>query len=629
MKKIVLKSIELSNWRGQNRIVKFNDGVTTIAGRNGTGKTSIMEAFFWLLSGYTSPTMAKNTNLFDEREELTKDTPEAIVSAKIMIDDLEYSITKKAKAKFKKDTSTGEYVKAPSDTYTMLVDSMEFSASMFQEWLEANICSANLIPYLLHGSFFTTLVYEDKNEARKLLKDFSDATISNIGDEYSFINEQKKKGYTIDMIETSLRGEKKELDKKLSFIDGEINSKRTFISTNEEDFDAIRAQIKVLSKELSDIENGNESLKQKKKIESDLSGLYSKMSELTRIERERKDKRVDEAYSRLLKAESKLKNHMKSSTTKEEIEDVRNEVERLEAEKANLLKEHEFISKTKFDGKCPTCGQDIPQEASEEREMQFLKSKKDKLEQIKTIGKRVSLELKNKRMLLVAMSSSIHNEQQELQEIRKEVDDCKALYYEEVNKEATNDEIERVKKEIDKLSKKCDENSDEDNKEEELKCKINNLTSLLGRESLIGSTKEELENLILERKKVADRFVSLEGNIQLCKAYKQECAEILSKDINKGLTNCRIEMWEKKKDGELTPSCAIVSNDGVRFSTMNTAKRLLIESELQDFFCERVGVSFPTFYDEANRFDEYNTPKRNDKQVVLIKVENNLDVIIC
>ena len=54
-KKAIIKRLSLANFKGlRNVVIDFNDTVTTISGRNGTGKTTVMDAFTWLLWGKDS-----------------------------------------------------------------------------------------------------------------------------------------------------------------------------------------------------------------------------------------------------------------------------------------------------------------------------------------------------------------------------------------------------------------------------------------------------------------------------------------------------------------------------------------------------------------------------------------------
>lgn len=54
-KQVIIKRLTLINFKGlRNVAIDFSDNVTTISGRNGTGKTTIKDAFSWLLWGKNS-----------------------------------------------------------------------------------------------------------------------------------------------------------------------------------------------------------------------------------------------------------------------------------------------------------------------------------------------------------------------------------------------------------------------------------------------------------------------------------------------------------------------------------------------------------------------------------------------
>ena len=152
MKEIKLKNITLSNWKSLNANVQFNEGKTIIKGRNGIGKTSLQSAWNWLLSSYTNSTTPKNFELFDNRVELSPDTPIASVIAVVSVDGIEYSLQKTAEAKFTRPRGSSEYVKDKSDTYRYYIDNIEVSATNFTEWVRQNICPDDMLVYCCRAS---------------------------------------------------------------------------------------------------------------------------------------------------------------------------------------------------------------------------------------------------------------------------------------------------------------------------------------------------------------------------------------------------------------------------------------------------------------------------------------------
>lgn len=55
MKSIIIKHMHLVNFKGvRDLTIDFNQTVTNIYGRNGAGKTTVFDAFTWLLFGKDS-----------------------------------------------------------------------------------------------------------------------------------------------------------------------------------------------------------------------------------------------------------------------------------------------------------------------------------------------------------------------------------------------------------------------------------------------------------------------------------------------------------------------------------------------------------------------------------------------
>ena len=55
MRTIKLKSLSLVNFKGvRSQEINFSDQVTVVCGENGTGKTTVFDAFLWLLFGKDS-----------------------------------------------------------------------------------------------------------------------------------------------------------------------------------------------------------------------------------------------------------------------------------------------------------------------------------------------------------------------------------------------------------------------------------------------------------------------------------------------------------------------------------------------------------------------------------------------
>ena len=255
MKEIKLQKIQLSNFKSLNIEVEFNDGATKISGKNGIGKTSIASAFYWLLSSYTSPFVPKNFALFDDRVELTHETPLAKVKAWLKVGEYDYTIEKTAEAKFTRSKGSSEWVKASSDTYTVYIDEIETSATHYNEWIEANICPVAILPYLLNGEFFTALIDDNKNKARGILSTLvGEVKPEDFKGDYSSIAEMLERYSASDIVEMS-RKKKKPLEERQNVIPVEIDRKEERLSELKSmDFSATEKEIEKIKGEIEAID---------------------------------------------------------------------------------------------------------------------------------------------------------------------------------------------------------------------------------------------------------------------------------------------------------------------------------------------------------------------------------------
>ena len=161
MKEIKILELSVSNFRAQNFKDTYQD-TNFISGRNGSGKSTRLSAWLWLICGVTDANSPANFRLFDDKEELSQNTPTAAVEALVSIDGDEFKIRREATASFQRKRGTSDYTKSPSDSYKFFVDSIEYTATDFKNFISQHFCDCDTIRYVLSGSFFINLLDEDK-----------------------------------------------------------------------------------------------------------------------------------------------------------------------------------------------------------------------------------------------------------------------------------------------------------------------------------------------------------------------------------------------------------------------------------------------------------------------------------
>lgn len=640
MKEIKLTKIQLSNFKSLNLEVDFNEGATRISGRNGIGKTSIASAFYWVLSGYTSPYVPKNYALFDDKVELSHETPLAKVKMWLKVGDYDYTIEKTAEAKFTRPKGSSEWVKASSDTYVVYIDEIETSATAFNEWIEANICPVAMLPYLLGGEFFTALVEDNKNKARELLSTIvGEIRPEDFKGDYSAIAELMERYSTSEIVEMSKK-KKKPLEDRQNIIPDEIDRKEERLSelkamdftATEVEIEKVKAEIeaidglllgnadavkpivehnreienKVANKRLS-LVNGR--LDYKEKISAATSEIKGKI-----IEVKRHNEGVDRENAKTVRDFEEKKQNKEALTNLYDKTFARLEALR---KKKDEIKERIFT-----DDHCPYCGAELDPTSLEDKKATFARQKTADLTQVVEEGKAYKAELERIKGKIEEAEAVIEAgytllEKLDIAPYEEALARVEASFvpYEET------DDYKRINAEIDALMSELKEVPSNDNEALTIRKKvlINELSELskkLGLKDEIAKVEKDILDLREELRSVANSIAMLEMQIFVAKAWEQERNEIVSFRINGRLEKSKIEMFSTQKNGEVVPDCVLCNSRGVKYSTTNGADRATICIDLQRLFLAHFGVALPIWVDEASVFDSRNLPTSGSNQMV-------------
>lgn len=330
MKKIKIKTIALKDWKGRNIEVNFNqNSPTTITGMNGIGKTSVMKAFLWLLTGRTDANGKINSELFDNTKELTPETPAATVEAVIAIDGTEHTLIRSAKAKFKRPKGQTELVKDTSDEYKFSVDGLPYTATDYNGWVSAQICNVDLLPTCILGETFSNFTENDRKKAREVLTNLI-GEMSPCASNYPAIEkdlEMHKPDDLVKLLNANIKAASDELNQvpvKIGVHRDNLNLLKEADDNETEDYDA---QINDISNKIFlEREKINKKSESVSDTNEDIKRLYEKKAEL--------EKRAAEERANVDKMRLKAEEYEKEIKRLDNTIDCRGDI-------------------------CPTCGQEI------------------------------------------------------------------------------------------------------------------------------------------------------------------------------------------------------------------------------------------------------------------------------
>ena len=652
MKTVILKELTISNWRSLNLNVRFNSTSNEIKGANGVGKSSLQNAWNWLLHGYCEPNQPKNHELFDNKVEITNETPIASVKAVIAIGDLEYTLEKTAQAKFTRKRGSGEYVKDTSDLYKYLIDNIEYSLTNWNEWIEKNITDCQMLQYCVDGRFFATLCEEDRTQARKMLEVLSgEVKEEDFKGDYSLLKEDFVKGYSVEQIEEKTKNTIKPLNERLDNIPAIIEDKEKALSEyNQIDFDGILNEINDKKKLIEDIDA---QMLGKAKALQPILGKRDAIFEIIskkRYELQNKEIEYNEKYNR---GKKEIENEIKSiddknkiiiqnnvakkqnynasvaqlKSLKEKLNNLNYDIEQLRNEKDS------WKAKEYKEDVCSVCGRVLPEDMLEKARQTFAKTKEEKLALIIKNGKALKTEIEETEKHI--------NELQEVVDLGYKEDALKSkeTLQDELNEYINSfvpynetDEYKALKKAIEDTEKTLPEIPQNEN-EELTKSKSNIMLELdtLNRKYGLKDKQEKLEKEIADIKKetrdLSNQIASLEGVLSKCFEYVEERAKIVAWKVNQHLEDCSIQMFERQKNGTLKPSCTIIDKKGVKYSTTNNASRIKANISLQELFMKLNNVSMPIWVDESSIFSKSNLPTK-DGQIIYMFASEDKELVI-
>lgn len=624
----------LSNFKGQNAHHVFGE-TNFVSGENGSGKSTIIKGWNWLICGQPDANVVANDNLFDNRKPITPDTPTASVEAVIDIDGVEYTLKRTATAAFTRKRGTNEPVKSPSDTYGYFVDNISYGAGEYKDWLSANICQDDMLKYVLDGSFFVDLVRSDKKRARAIIeKTVGTVERSEMKGDYSDIDELLQK-FTPDQIEEQSKNLSKSIDTRLNEIPTVISQKEAEISEiKQTDFTAVQNEIDTLETEHKSIEEkifdysarmkplleakakaeGDKRMKQEvydKAKKTYMQGLIDQdnnlCAEISRIEKENAEKKY-------------LVENLKKT-----VEHDNEEIAELERERTDLIVKVEQIKAEEYTGNniCPVCGQPIPEMMRVDAMLEFEKERKLRFDETISYGKEISEKEEKLKGIVKRTENEIASIVFEDAEPLKQK--LNAIRTSDIAPFELTEQGKALHADIDAVvipEVKMPEDGELKQQAADIKEKLKGLYMKKGLQSRLSSLETDIDALRSEQREKGAELAMYERRRQLVKEYKQEQMQILSHKVNDSLDCSSIDCWSQQKDGTMVSDLVLKNSEGVNFATANQASRILTTCDIQRFFCKKLGVQMPVFIDESSTMQESNLPLYDNTQTFYLFCSN-------
>lgn len=623
MNSIFLKKLIINNFKGIKELNIDFSKVTNIQGENALGKTSIFDAFTWLMFDKDS----KNRTDFkikplDENNSTIRGLNPTVTGV-LDIDGQEIKLTKTYKEKWTKKRGEAEKTFTGNETIYEIND-IPVKKTEYKKKI-SEIAEEEQFKLLTNPYFFSDSL--NWKEARKLILEVAgDVTVGQVIDSNRDLEPLRAEleGQDVDSIMKSKKASINKLGDRKKDIPVRINEcDRSIVDI---DFEAIKAEVKVLNESLEKVEDELLDIgKVNDQILKDKETIFSMKKQIQDIGQQainRGSAKKMELMDKLRTAENEVNDfRMKLITvdnekkSKEYQKDtVTKEMDRLRAE--YVSKQQETLDTNSIETECPTCKRPFETDDIEAKRQELLenfnlnKSKvlkdiqakgfaaKKKVEAITTELEELSNNSKDLLSVIQDKNMIVANIKSELEDVKVE-----AVYTNE-DKETIN----ILNKNIADLESKINDSQGSSNdelrsKKRELVNQINELSKTLAKEGLNKDLEIRKQELLDEEKELGIEIAKQEKTLMLCELFIKTRVNMLESNINSKFKNVRFKLFDIQVNGGVNETCEALIN-GVPFSNANTAGQINAGLDIIDTLSKHFGVQAPIFIDNRESVNE-------------------------
>lgn len=669
--KMILKSLHIENFKGIKSLdVNFSEK-TKIKGQNAAGKTTIFDAFTWLLFNKNSAGEEKFNVRPLDKDGNRVDNVEIKVVAVLDVDGKEMELSKVQKQNWVKKRGT-DTVTLQGNVNSFEIDGYPKSEADFKSYVSGLAQSEDMFKMLTNPQYFSSLKWKDQRDIlMKLISDFSDVELAKTDAKYAPLLDELEKAPSTDDIRSKFSKALTEWKKKQTEIPVRIDeAEKSKVDVDVEEQELAKAD---LARRIAEIDgkiaNTGSTIgdlrSREMQLQFDMSGITQTMSRELSAKRRKLDdaifdagRKVDDLKNQIQIAENQIKLNEKTiSDADAERKDLG---VKYNAEKVKVFDETPYQfdeSKWVFDDSttvCSLCGQKLPDDKIEQIKADFearkAKAKADAEEKLKadiaTFEKEKQAELNRinavgteKRKLIVALTKKNAELQQSIESLKKQEQETLAQK-EELSKQLSqlpeeadysqNEEYAKLKAEHDEVLAKIEklESEGADSVVDELKAeksdlqaRLDEVNAIVAKASMNVEIDERIAELQAEQKEIGQKVADQEQMLYLLEEFIRFKLDKISDSINSHFKTVNFKLFEMQLNGGMKDCCECTVN-GVDYSDLNSGHRIVAGLDIIRSLSEMYGVSCPIFVDNAESLNEFNVPDM-DAQLILLTVSED------
>ncbi len=631
---IKLKSLHLTNFMTyHDKTFTFGD-TTKISGKNGSGKSSIVNGYMWLMFD-TDMELHSNPKIRREINGQQVNDMDVSVEAVFGIDGKEVIARKVQKRTFSKDKTSYK------DNNAYFINEVPKTLKAFNEYFGVDM---KLLQMCSNINAF--LSKKDKDMREYLFSKVEDITDLDIAKKFKELAELVPllEQYATEEIEKMNKASKSKIEKEIPILDGQIKEKERDVTENA-DIDVAELELarNGLKEKISDIKAKqayiSKQYEEYQKLSDGVLELKFELSDLERKANEENNRKKSELEDKITDIQIEIKKASNEvlicdNNIKTENNSLKYNQDGIEAERENYRQ----ASKIEFNPNeliCPTCKREYEQERQKELRESFEKNKAEAIERITNNGN--------------YFKTAIEQCKQNIEEYKKEKEEWENKVF-ELQKllKPLVDDMEKLPQSIDISDTEEYKSIQSQIAEKEAAMQKGNSADEI-RQSLNAELSEAEEQLLEVERQIAkadvsadeERLAELKKQRMDMEQSKADCEKILdllaeldkkkneslSESINALFGIVEFKLYEYNKSGGYKSVCVpTVDNKSILDITSNKGNRILGRLDIINSIQKIEGLQTVVFLDDTEALDEENVKKAIellDCQVILLKVTDD------
>ena len=649
MKKISLKSLSLVNFKGvRDLTVDFDNEATVVAGANGTGKTTLYDAYLWLLFGKDSSGRGDRTNGFNVKTLGSDGKPiyrlEHSVTGVFEVNGQRVKLQRSLVEKWSKVSGTTDEVMR-DETHYFINDVRCATQREYQAEI-SEIIPEDVFRMITNPYYFTSLAPDMQRDMLfDLAGNVTDEEVAALNPEFMELLDQAN-GTSLAKWAKEIAAKKKACNDVLTNIPTAIETAMK-LTPEDENWGELEAELAQKKASISEIDaqladrNATNEVANNRKADlvRQIGDLRMKLTYRQENIRNEATKAHTEANRAIREKENVLNAKEYDVNTKRgELQNVEKRIATANVQVENLRNEFRAVAAEKYEEPtgeilcCPTCGEPLRGDNLETKKAQmrgnFEESKANRQKSIREQGQKASTTLRELQDKQTRLIGEIARLDDAILEIKGEINYAKAhvpaaadyvdiITHDAQCVEMTN-EINQLTNELDAERRTADVTELQEAKAI-LSDGISELTMRLAKRSIIERCRKEVEEL--EEKQVANNQskAELERWEETYNNFVKTKDETLSQRIN-GLFNLvSFSFIKEQKNGGEKITCYCTVN-GVPYADVNAAGKANAGLDIINAICRAKGIYAPIFFDNAESVNEFI---HTFSQVIYLQVTHN------